>query len=98
RAPAPEPLPAPAAQAPAAARAQDHRPRAEEHAEPSEAEEPLAGAPKAHAAEEPAECAPETTTPPPPAKSPAEVHDWLTRRIDALQTERQGRWQKLLQI
>ena len=26
-----------------------------------------------------------------------EVHDWLSRRIDALQAERQGRWQKLLQ-
>jgi pSer/pThr/pTyr-binding forkhead associated (FHA) protein len=28
---------------------------------------------------------------------PADIHDLLTRRIDALQAERQGRWQKLLQ-
>jgi pSer/pThr/pTyr-binding forkhead associated (FHA) protein len=27
---------------------------------------------------------------------PADIHDLLTRRIDALQAERQGRWQKLL--
>ena len=32
-----------------------------------------------------------------PAAPPADVHDWLSRRIDALQAERQGRWQKLLQ-
>jgi pSer/pThr/pTyr-binding forkhead associated (FHA) protein len=28
---------------------------------------------------------------------PVDIHDLLTRRIDALQAERQGRWQKLLQ-
>ena len=53
--------------------------------------------------EGPAEPAPEqpkeaAQTPPPGVAAPPDVHDWLTRRIDALQAERQGRWQKLLQI
>jgi pSer/pThr/pTyr-binding forkhead associated (FHA) protein len=32
------------------------------------------------------------------APAAPDVHDWLTRRIDALQVERQGRWQKLMSI
>jgi pSer/pThr/pTyr-binding forkhead associated (FHA) protein len=33
-----------------------------------------------------------------PLPAPAEVHEWLNRRIVALQEERQGRWQKLLRF
>jgi pSer/pThr/pTyr-binding forkhead associated (FHA) protein len=33
-----------------------------------------------------------------PAPAPAEVHEWLNRRIVKLQEERQGRWRKLLRF
>jgi pSer/pThr/pTyr-binding forkhead associated (FHA) protein len=33
-----------------------------------------------------------------PAPAPADVHEWLNRRIVELQEERQGRWQKLLRF
>ena len=32
------------------------------------------------------------------APVPADVHDWLSRRIGELQAERQGRWQKLMRM
>jgi pSer/pThr/pTyr-binding forkhead associated (FHA) protein len=32
------------------------------------------------------------------ATVPTDVHDWLSRRIGELQTERQGRWQKLMRM
>ncbi len=67
------------------------------------ARQPAAVAPPAlltngQTARKPATFAPKvecTTDAGPPA--PADVHELLTRRIDALQAERQGRWQKLLQ-
>jgi pSer/pThr/pTyr-binding forkhead associated (FHA) protein len=33
---------------------------------------------------------------PPPARSPEELHAWLSQRISALQEDRQNRWNKLL--
>jgi hypothetical protein len=66
------------------------------------AAEPLppaaAGGAEADATEKPVGPTAGTTPSSRPAKSPAEVHDWLTRRIDALQAERQGRLQKLFQM
>jgi pSer/pThr/pTyr-binding forkhead associated (FHA) protein len=35
---------------------------------------------------------------PPPSGPTPDVHDWLSRRVAALQEERQGRWQKILQF
>ncbi len=44
------------------------------------------------------EKAPDPSTEAPRKPAPADVHDWLARRIDQLQTERQGRWQKLMRL
>jgi hypothetical protein len=54
--------------------------------------DPVAGAANGKTGDHP----PAAAAAPPPAKSPEEVHDWLTQRIAALQEERKGRWHKLL--
>jgi pSer/pThr/pTyr-binding forkhead associated (FHA) protein len=93
---APEPPTAPPARKP-------FRARPTKAPEPPEPPVEPAASPPAEPAPAPVVAAklPEEPVPPAPAagrerQGSAEIHDWLTKRIESLQRERQSRWQKIM--
>ncbi len=73
---------------------EEGRPQPQDASEREEARPEPAIAAKEAAPEK----APDSSTEAPPKPAAADVHAWLARRIDQLQAERQGRWQKLMRL